>query len=88
MTVCFATQDTHVSGSWEQVVNAGKLRYIGLVSTHMTHSFICTSGRLRFPVTAGGFGVADDAFAAFLLAMTEDEVREVWEAIWVKEGAK
>jgi hypothetical protein len=74
MTVCFAMQDRQVSGSWEQVVKAGKLRYIGLVSTHMTHSFICTSGRLRLPVTVGGFEVVVDAFAAFLLAMTVDEV--------------
>ena len=74
MTVCFAMQDRHVSGSWEQVVKAGKLRYIGLVSTHMTHSFICTSGRLRLPVTVRGFEGVVDGFAAFFLAMSVDEI--------------
>ncbi len=68
--VCFATQAEHVSGPWEQVLNAGKLRYSGLVSTHTTHSFVCAWARLRLPVTVGGIDFSVGGFADKFLAMT------------------
>jgi hypothetical protein len=74
VTVCFATQDEHVPGSWEHEVNAGKLRYSGLFSTHMTHSFVCTSGRLRLPMAWESLGFFVGAFLDLLLAIAARKI--------------
>jgi hypothetical protein len=74
VTDCFARQEEHVSGSWEHVLKVGKLRYSGIVSVHMTHSFLLTSARLRLLATLSDFEVWSGACERFLLAMTVGEM--------------